>query len=136
MYPPSFAIGGVIMFRNPGYTIHRANTNLHYYQLNYLSWKTIKGDDFLQQTLIFNPISLQHNVVDLQSLKLLILFDKKYYFETSKVNTIRLQRYRDSKIRVCGKYSIPLWSKTLYIIEILRLYLYFFIDVRKIVIIY
>ena len=31
MYPPSFAIGGVIMFRNPGYTIHRANTNLNYY---------------------------------------------------------------------------------------------------------
>jgi len=35
------------------------------------------------------------------------MLDKKSKFEISKVYTIRLQRYKNLKIYVCGKNSIP-----------------------------
>ena len=57
--------------------------------------------------------------------KLRILLDQEYRFEISKIYDIGFNRYRDYKIRVCGKDSIPLmnlnclsYSKWVYLLQV------------------
>ena len=54
------------------------------------------------------PISLYFNVGDLRYFQLWIIFDRIGIVWNRKGFTIRLQRYRDCKIRICGKNSVPL----------------------------
>ena len=68
-----------------------------------------KGIEFLPQIPDFTiAISLQTDDVSLRYFKL-SFFDLKWFIDWNiyKVSDIEMQRYKDKKIRVCDKNSIP-----------------------------
>ena len=71
------------------------------FELNERNWVFATNCDFLIH------ISLQPSFLDLRYFKLLFLMIKYTKFEILKVCTIRWQRYKEYKIWVCGKDSIP-----------------------------
>ena len=73
-----------------------------------IRWISIRFDAALPQTLIF---FLQLDVV-----QPLIFQTIKSVCEKSKVYTIRLQSYKDSKILVCGKDLIPFYIRIVLIL--------------------
>ena len=66
--------------------------------------KSCKGTESLPQTPIYNPYIVCNLMVETFDISnLCYVMEQNLQFEISKVYDIGIQRYRDQKIRVCGK---------------------------------
>jgi len=61
-----------------------------------------------------NSLNLDSDVVDLRYVKSWILLDQRKKFDISNVSIIRLQKYKDYSIRVCGECFTPSNKDTKY----------------------